>query len=231
MRYLLVEDDPFFAELICQTLAGEKLQVDWVEDGGGALAAAAKRQYDGFIIDMVLPDISGLELIAALRERGIGAPIMSLSGLAGTKVLNVALDAGADDYLRKPFDLELLTAKMRALSRRCGIPRCDELIKFGDLTLNSASYLVMLGGEEILLRAKEFDILRILMLNPGKLMSSRHIIEKLFIPCDGARSNFVEVHIHSLRKKLKSYSIENVRGEGFRLSATSSIPKRSKAVL
>lgn len=217
MPYLLVEPDPALADLIRNTFAKQGTTIDLAPDGRRALTTLQAGVYDACIIELVLPDLCGLELIKTLRGQGYATPIMSLSEASGAATISEALDAGADDYLRKPVDLPLLMAKMRALSRRCSHRRPGDTVLFGAMRMSLSGRTVTLSGQEIMLRAREFDILRMMMQNPGKLLSVPIIMAELDGCMDDVRSNCIEVHLCNLRKKLGPRSIENVRGQGFRL--------------
>lgn len=218
MRYLLVENDASFAESLCKTFERVHLSVDWAVDDCCALTKLGENAYDGLIIDMMPPGLAGLSLISQLRTQGLSMPILCTSGSVGRTILNIALDAGADDYIEKPFDVALLLAKMRALCR-IWTPCASGFIVVDTLTLDPSNHIVTLAGQEISLRAKEFEILHIFMQNPGKLMPVTKIMEGLRNSSRTPHGNSFAVHICNLRRKLKGRLIENVRGQGFRLSA------------
>jgi len=220
MRLLLVEDDPMIGESVRKGLQQDSFAVDWVQDGRAAELALATNPYDTLLLDLGLPRKDGLDVLVSLRRRGNPIPVLILTARDAVADRVKGLDAGADDYLVKPFDLEELAARIRALLRRKS-GRVDPVVQVGNLTLNPASREVSLDGRPIALSAREFGVLHALVERPGAVLSRAQIEEKLYGWGDEVESNTVEVYIHSLRRKLGAQLIRNVRGVGYM------VPKQS----
>jgi two-component system, OmpR family, response regulator QseB len=214
MRLLLVEDDPMIGESVRKGLQQDGFAVDWVQDGRAAELALATNPYDSLLLDLGLPRKDGLDVLVSLRRRGNPLPVLILTARDAVADRVKGLDAGADDYLVKPFDLEELAARIRALLRRRS-GRADPVVQVGSLTLNPASREVSLDGKQISLSAREFGVLHALVERPGAVLSRAQIEEKLYGWGDEVESNTVEVYIHSLRRKLGAQLIRNVRGVGY----------------
>ncbi|WP_158904843.1 response regulator [Burkholderia sp. L27(2015)] len=219
MRILLVEDDRMIAEAVRKGLRGEGWAVDWVGDGAAALAAvaaAAEQAYDLVLLDLGLPKRDGLEVLRALRGLGHHVPVLILTARDAVADRIKGLDAGADDYLVKPFDLDELAARMRALLRRQA-GRSSSLIQHGPITLDPTTHEVTLAGAPVALSAREFALLEALLARPGAVLSKAQLEEKMYGWGEEIGSNTVEVYVHALRKKLGAESIRNVRGLGYTL--------------
>jgi len=217
MRLLLVEDDPMIGESLEEALRGERYAVDWVRDGRGAELALEHDVYDLVLLDLGLPRKQGLEVLAAYRRRGGGAPVLIITARDAPPERVKGLDTGADDYLVKPFDLDELFARVRALLRR-RVGRANPELAFGHLTLNPATHEASLDGQALALSAREFTLLHALMERPGEIVSRPALEEKLYGWNEEVGSNTVEVHIHALRKKLGGELIKNVRGVGYKMA-------------
>ncbi len=218
MRLLLVEDDPMIGESVEEGLRGENYAVDWVRDGRGAELALANGVYDIILLDLGLPRKQGLDVLVEYRGRGGDAPVLILTARDATADRVRGLDAGGDDYLVKPFDLDELFARIRALvRRRAGRTQPD--IVFEQLVLRPAAHEAILAGRPLPLSAREFALLQALMDPPGQVVSRAALEEKLYGWNDEIESNAVEVHIHHLRKKLGADFIKNVRGVGYKVAA------------
>ena len=214
MRLLLVEDDPMIGASVHRGLRQEGLSVDWVRDGVQAELAIANGVYEMILLDLGLPRKSGLELLTSLRRRGIAIPVLVITARDSVADRVKGLDAGADDYLVKPFDLDELSARIRALMRRHS-GRAALVIEHGSLALNPATHEVSLDGAAINLSKREFALLRALLEQPGVPLSRAQLEEKLYGWGEEVESNTVEVYIHSLRRKLGAEWIKNVRGVGY----------------
>lgn len=217
MRILLVEDDRMIAEGVRKALRGEGFAVDWVQDGEAALMAAGSETYDLVLLDLGLPKRDGLEVLRSLRSRGNALPVLIVTARDAVADRVKGLDAGADDYLVKPFDLDELGARMRALIRRQA-GRCESVIRHGPLTLDSAAHQVTLDGVPVALSAREFALLEALLARPGAVLSKTQLEEKMYGWGEEIGSNTVEVYIHALRKKLGADLIRNVRGLGYMIA-------------
>lgn len=217
MRLLLVEDDSMIGESVRKALRQDGFIVDWVQDGQAAEVAAGSEAYDLLLLDLGLPKKSGLDVLKALRQSGNRIPILILTARDAVADRVKGLDAGADDYLVKPFDVEELEARIRALCRRQS-GRVESIIKLGDVTLNSASHEVHLKGEPVALSGREFALLAAFLDRPGTVLSLAQLEEKMYGWGDEVGSNAVEVYIHALRKKLGADFIKNVRGVGYMVS-------------
>jgi len=218
MRLLVVEDDPMIGESIEAGLRGENYAVDWVRDGHAAELALAGFTYDLVLLDLGLPRLQGLQLLRQYRARGGDVPILIVTARDGTASRVEGLDAGADDYLVKPFDLDELLARIRALLRR-RVARTQSAVSHGALTLNLATHEVTLAGVPLKLSAREFSVLRALLDSPGSVVTKHQFEEKLYGWNEEIESNAVDVYIHHLRKKLGAGFIMNVRGVGYKLAA------------
>ena len=218
MRILLVEDDAMIGESVQEGLHGENYAVDWVRDGRGAELALDNQVYDLVLLDLGLPKKQGLDVLADYRKRGGDAPVLILTARDATPDRVKGLDAGADDYLVKPFDLDELFARVRALLRRHA-GRAQPGISHAGLTLDPASHEAMFQGQALVLSAREFALLQALLDPPGRVLSLAQLEEKLYGWNEEIESNAVEVYIHRLRKKLGSEFIRNVRGVGYKVGA------------
>jgi two-component system response regulator QseB len=214
MRILLAEDDQMIGESLCKALRQFGYTIDWMHDGQSADNALQSTQYDLVLLDLGLPRKSGIDLLIALRRRSDSTPVLVLTARDAIADRVAGLDAGGDDYLIKPFDLDELEARIRALLRRQS-GRTDTVMRCGDLCLNPANHEVTLKGAKVALSAREFSLLQTLLDRPGLVLSRSQLEEKLYGWDDEIGSNTVEVYIHSLRKKLGADLIKNVRGVGY----------------
>ena len=214
MRILLVEDDLMVGEAARKGLRQDGFAVDWVQDGVAAELALRQEDYALVLLDLGLPQKNGLTVLQQLRAAGNKVPVLIVTARDAVADRVAGLDAGADDYLIKPYDLEELSARMRALLRRQA-GRADSLIQVRDVSLNPATREVLLQGRPVALSAREFTLLQAFLDRPGVVLSRAQLEEKLYGWDDSVDSNAVEVHIHALRKKLGSDFIKNVRGIGY----------------
>lgn len=216
MRLLLVEDDPMIGASVQSGLRQEGYTVDWVRDGAAAELAIANGVYELLLLDLGLPGKSGLELLAGLRKKGVAMPVLVITARDSVADRVKGLDAGADDYLVKPFDLDELSARIRALMRR-QVGRASPVIEHGPLSLNPATHEVALNGSPVSLSGREFTLLHALLEQPGVPLSRAQLEERIYGWNEEIESNAVEVYIHSLRRKLGAEWIRNVRGVGYRV--------------
>jgi two-component system response regulator QseB len=219
MRLLLVEDDPMIGEGVHKGLRQDGFAVDWVRDGHAAELAVANGVYDLVVLDLGLPRKDGLDILAALRRRGNSIPVLILTARDAVLDRIKGLNSGADDYVVKPFDLDELSARIRALLRRRA-GRADSVIEHGELTINASTHQATFRGQDLALSAREFAVLEALLERPGAILSRAQLEERLYGWGEEVESNAVEVYIHSLRRKLGADFIRNVRGVGYR------VPKR-----
>jgi len=216
MRILLVEDDAMIGLAVRQGLLQDGYAVDWVRDAAEAELVLGVEPYEVVLLDLGLPDRSGLEVLSALRRSGNEAAVLILTARDAVANRIAGLDAGADDYLVKPFDLDELSARIRAVQRRRQ-GRAEPLLVHGQLSLNPASRECLYRGTSIVLSAKEFSLLKALLERPGTVLSRAQLEERLYGWGDEIESNAVEVHIHNLRKKLGAETIRTLRGVGYLL--------------
>jgi len=207
-------------ESLEEGLRGERYAVDWARDGRSAELALEGASYDLVLLDLGLPRKEGLEVLAAYRRRGGKAPVLIVTARDATRDRVAGLDAGADDYLVKPFDLDELYARVRALLRR-GAGRTSPELSFAGVTLNPAKHEAAREGRPLHLSVREFALLEALMDRPGEVVSRAALEEKLYGWNEEVGSNTVEVHIHSLRRKLGAEFIKNVRGVGYKVHKAS----------
>jgi len=214
MNLLLAEDDEQLGDGIDTVLGHHGLEVEWVRDGLSALQHIQQQHYDLLLLDLNIPWLSGLELISRLRSEGNRIPVLVVTARSQVVDRVKALDSGADDYLVKPFDIDELCARIRAIYRRTHFqdpaPLCHD-----DLVLDPAARKVTHGQRPVELSVKEFDILHSLMENRGRVMSRGKLMEQIYPVDDEVGSNAIEVHIHHLRRKLGKHPIKTVRGVGY----------------
>lgn len=228
MRLLLVEDDRMIGESLRTALKLEGHAVDWVRDAPAAQATLASERFDCVLLDLGLgappahapahAPTDGLDVLRALRARGDTTPVIVLTARDGLGDRVAGLDAGADDYLVKPFELDELNARMRAVQRRHG-GRAAPVLAVGPVTLDPATRQVTRDGVPVLLSAREFAVLEALMMRPGALLSRAQIEDRLYGWGEEIESNAVSVYVHQLRRKLGADFIGNVRGVGYYVGA------------
>lgn len=216
MRILVVEDDAVLGDALQSGLSQAAYAVDWVRDGLQASLALKNEPYAAVILDLGLPRCSGLEVLRQLRHEQQALPVLILTARDTVQDRIQGLDAGADDYLVKPFDMGELTARLRALLRRAH-GYTHALIQVGAVELDPAAHRVTYQGEGIDLSAREFAVLQTLMLAAGRVLSRAQLEESLYAWGQEVESNTVEVHIHHLRRKLYPALIQTVRGVGYLL--------------
>lgn len=216
MRILVVEDDEILRDAVEAGLSLAGFTVDSVDTLADARSASSSWPYDAVVLDLALPDGSGLNLLKDWRAAGNLTPVLLLTARNATQDRIAGLDTGADDYLGKPFDVDELAARVRAIVRR-GHGRASPLLRVGDISLDPASRELIKGGQPISLSRREFTVLQALMEQPGRLLSRAQLEERLYGWQEEVESNAVEVHIHNLRAKLGRKVIETVRGEGYRV--------------
>lgn len=223
MRVLLVEDDRHLAEVTRRGLSREGFVVDLAADGEAGLLSASTNEYDVIVLDINLPKLNGYDVLKAVRAHQIWTPVLMLTAKDGEYDQVDAFDLGADDYLTKPFSFVILTARLRALARRGGTERPTKLT-VGDLTLDLAAHRVHRGQTEIVLTAREFELLAFLMANAGQAVTKQQILEGVWDTYYDGDPNVVEVYIGYLRKKIDApfgtASIETLRNVGYRFRST-----------
>ena len=215
MRLLLVEDDVMIGEVVLDLLRAEHYAVDWVKDGEMADTALMQSQnYDLVLLDLGLPRKDGLEVLRSMRGRKDRTPVLVATARDAVSQRIAGLDAGADDYVLKPYDLDELLARIRALLRRSA-GRAEPVFEYNNISINPATREVMVADAPVTLSAREWAVLEALIARPGAVLSRAQLEEKLYSWRDEVSSNAVEVYIHGLRKKLGSELIQNVRGVGY----------------
>jgi two-component system response regulator QseB len=218
MRVLIVEDDEILKDGLQVGLSLSGAAVDAVMTCADADAALACGCYDAVVLDLMLPDGSGIDILRRLRTARNAVPVLLLTARDAVSDRITGLDMGADDYLGKPFDLDEVAARLRALVRRAA-GRSAAILEWADLVLDPARVAVTKGGQDVKLSRREFSILRALMDRPGTVLSKSQIEEKLYGWQEEIESNVIEVHVHHLRNKLGTGVIETVRGLGYRMGA------------
>jgi two-component system response regulator QseB len=216
MRILLVEDDPMVGAAVRKGMQQDGHTVDWVRDAGAAEAALDAGAFEFMLLDLGLPGKSGLDLLGALRRAANPLPVIVCTARDAVSDRIRGLDLGADDYLVKPFALDELSARIRAVMRR-RLGQSGGLLEYGPLALDPATHEVFLHGQPVALSGREFAILEALMERPSAVLSRARIEERLYGWDDEVASNAVEVHIHKLRRKLGEGTIRTVRGLGYSL--------------
>ena len=220
MRLLVVEDELKMAGLLVRGLREDGHAVDVARTGDDALWMGQAVEYDAVVLDLMLPGLDGVSVCRAWRENGVWTPVLMLTARAGVEDRVAGLDAGADDYLPKPFSFAELNARLRALARR-GVPERPAVVEVGDLRLDPATRQIWRGDVEIQLSTKEFALLETLMRRAGLVLSRLQLLEHAWDYAYENRSNVVDVYIRYLREKVDRpfgrESIETVRGVGYRL--------------
>jgi len=214
MRVLVVEDDALLGDAIQAGLKQAGYAVDWMKDGVAADHALGTEAYAAVVLDLGLPRLSGLEVLQRLRSRNSSMPVLILTARDTVNDRIKGLDAGADDYLLKPFDMGELAARLRALIRRAS-GKVDLLLQVAGVKLDPAAHRVICREQSVDLSPKEFAVLHALLLSAGKVLSRAQLEEQLYAWGEEVESNAVEVHIHHLRRKLFPELIETIRGVGY----------------
>lgn len=218
MRLLLVEDDPMLGETLRDALKDQGYVVDWLTNGKTALAALEDNVTDLMILDLGLPGLDGLTVLESIRKQGSAMPVLILTARDSIDDRIAGLDAGADDYLLKPFDLNELFARIRALARRPRAIQTSERLKHGALEVDADQMLVWHEGNAISLTRREFALLSLFISRPGQVFTRQQLEQALYSWDDDVGSNVLEVHIHHLRKKLGNKTIRTIRGIGYTLN-------------
>ncbi len=220
VRVLIVEDETKIARAIERVLTAERFSTDIAEDGVAALALAGERDYDVILLDRMLPDLDGMEVLRLLRSRGVRSPILMLTALGTLDHRVAGLDAGADDYLTKPFAFSELLARIRALARRSP-ERPDERIEAGDIVLDPLRIRVSVGEASQDLTAREFALLAYLVRHAGEVVTRQQILDAVWGADPDVYSNVVDLYVHYLRQKLglldRRDAVRTVRGVGYSL--------------
>jgi two-component system response regulator QseB len=214
MRVLLVEDDSMIGESVRKGLRQDGFTVDWVRDGASADAALAGHRYDAVLLDLGLPKKSGVDVLKSIRRGGSDVPVLITTARDAVSDRVAGLDDGADDYIVKPFDLDELAARIRAVARRRA-GRSDPLIRAGDVTLDPGSHRVTLRGNDVALSARELALLEALLDRRGAILSRAQLEERIYGWGEEVESNAVEVYVHALRRKLGADLVKTVRGVGY----------------
>ena len=216
MRVLVIEDDPMIGRAVAAGLRGTGYAVDWVHDGVAAELALACGTYDAALLDLGLPRKDGLDLLKGLRRAKIDLPVLVITARDSLPDRVAGLDSGADDYLVKPFDLDELLARLRAVVRRHAGRTSPEII-YGAVRLDPARREVHFRGAPVDISAREFAVFEMLMKEPGAVVSRERLEDAVYGWGEEIGSNSVEVHLHHLRRKLAPELIRNVRGVGYRV--------------
>lgn len=223
MRILLVEDDPLLGDGLRAGLRQSGFHVDWVRTGDAAERELRAEPYAAAVLDLGLPMKDGMDVLAAVRRAGVTLPVLVLTAREAVADRVRGLDLGADDYVVKPVDLDELAARLRALVRRAhGQPR-ERLFAQG-VELDPASRTVRCGGRALLLPSREFDLLHVLMLHAGRVLSREQLEQQLYSWGREVESNAIEVHVHHLRRKLGAGLIQTVRGVGYMIAREPAAP-------
>jgi DNA-binding response OmpR family regulator len=220
MRLLLVEDDVFLGSSLGEFLAREGYEVDWAQRGAEALALAKQKTYPLMILDLNLPDMSGLDVLRQIRQDKMQMLVMSLTARDSLIDRVEGLDAGADDYLTKPFELQELAARLRALSRRAE-GQLSDILSVGDLSIDLSNREVLYKGVHLTLSMREYALLERLMARAGHVVTKQQMVQTLSASEDEVSDNAIEVYVYRLRKRLEGVNVEihTIRGFGYLLDA------------
>jgi DNA-binding response OmpR family regulator len=214
MRILLIEDDPMIGKALLRGLSDQGMSVDWVHNGAEGSAALAHAEHAIVLLDIGLPEMSGIDVLKAARTAGVLVPVLVITARDSLDDRIAGLDLGADDYIVKPFELRELVARMRAVLRRHN-GQAQSLITSGEITLDLATHQTTYRNTEHILSAREFALLQALMRRPGAILSRAQIEQQIYGWGEEVESNAVDVLIHAIRKKFDKDIIRNVRGAGW----------------
>jgi two-component system response regulator QseB len=214
MKLLLIEDDTDLAEALISALKHKEFIVEWVNHGISPNFFSSDNEYNLIILDLGLPHISGLDVLKSIRRANINTPVMVLTARDTKDDCVEALNYGADDYMTKPFDLNELIARIRALSRRSA-GRAEASIVYKNIVLNPVSHTVTVDEQQVYLPRREFNLLQKFLENIGKVLTRDQLTTSIYNWDDEVDSNALEVHIHNLRKKISSFSLRTIRGIGY----------------
>lgn len=217
MYVLIVEDDDLVGDGIKAGLEALGFTTDWVRTSAAADTAVGTVTHDAVVLDLGLPDMDGLKLLAHWREQGRDLPVIILTARDAVPERVAGLQAGADDYLTKPFDLSELEARLHSLIRRAH-GRSTNTIRYGQFTFDPVTQHVLVNNQPVALSRRELALLQALLLHPGRILAPGQLQDQLYGWSDGVESNAVAVHVHNLRRKLGEDSIETVRGVGYRIA-------------
>lgn len=217
MRLLLIEDDTMIGESVLDLLREEGYAVDWVQDGDIAISVLEHENYDLIVLDLGLPNCDGLTVLKILRDRKDRTPILVATAHDAIPERIEVLDTGADDYIVKPYDLGEMLARIRSLIRR-SMGRAEPAYECSGVRIDPANRIVTVEGNIVVVSAREWAILELLLARPGSVLSRKQLEERLYGWKDSVSSNAIEVHIHSLRRKIGVDLIQNVRGVGYMIS-------------
>ena len=227
VRVLVVDDEPTLTDLLSMALRYEGWEIRTADSGMGALRVAGQFQPDAVVLDVMLPDLDGFEVLRRLRGQSPAVPVLFLTARDAVEDRVAGLTVGGDDYVTKPFSLEEVVARLRALMRRAGVgvaARDDAVLMVGDLSLDEDSHEVRRDGQLIALTATEFELLRYLMRNPRRVLSKAQILDRVWSYDFGGQANVVELYISYLRKKIdagREPMIHTLRGAGYVLKPAS----------
>jgi len=219
MHILFIEDDIMLGQAVEIGLSQRGLVVDWLTDGDSGLKAMARQNYDLVLLDLGLPELGGMEVLKLARQRQITTPIIVLTARDSQEYVVQGLKLGADDYLRKPVDINELAARIQAVTRRIA-GHASNILSDGDLTLDLNQHTVRFCDATVKVSPTEFRLLEVLMQTPGKLITRERLEQAMSSDIDGLSSNALEVHVHNLRRKMLPELIQVVRGVGYRLKAS-----------
>jgi DNA-binding response OmpR family regulator len=214
MRILLIEDDPMIGKGLVRGLGDQGLTVDWVRNGADGSAALANAEHALVLLDIGLPEMSGIDVLRTARTGGVSVPVLMITARDGLDDRIAGLDLGADDYIVKPFELRELLARMRAVLRRHN-GQAQSLITSGEISLDLATHRAQYRDAEHMLTAREFALLQALMQRPGVILSRAQIEQRIYGWGEEVESNAIDVLIHEIRKKFGKDIIRNVRGAGW----------------
>lgn len=217
MRLLLIEDDEQLGDAVKTGLRHSGYIVDWVTNGEQADAAIRSNLFECILLDLSLPKRTGLSVLNQMRHSGNLTPVIILTAQDSLECKIKSLDSGADDYIVKPFDLNELCARIRALSRR-HLKQAESLLKYQNITLDPKSHQVTLDNKPLIIPRREFALLQKLLEHPGQVLTREQLMQSLYSWEDEVESNALEVHIHNLRKKLHTKNIRTLRGIGYMLT-------------
>ncbi len=214
MKVLVVEDDPMIGENIKLAIEEVNIAVDWAKNGRDAEKRLASTVYDALLLDLGLPQKDGMDVLRNLRAAGSSMPVIIMTARDTVSERILGLNAGADDYLVKPFDLDELTARLHALIRRAQ-GRMEAVYRSGTISINPTTRQVLVAERQVVLSSREWVIIEALIARPGAILSRLQLEDRLYGICGDVESNAVEVYIHGIRKKLGAQFIVNIRGVGY----------------